>query len=141
MEKPPISPELADAVAHYLGQLRAGDFESAFHGMTDLDPSIVHPLIAAYDTEAAPEIRSSLLRIIWEFRTPLALPLLAEALSDRSGMRWKMALDGLVTLASIEAIGILHNAFGQESFKPKPDSEYLACVGEALEQAREAAAD
>ncbi len=90
---------LQDAADYYLRQLRAGDLESAFHGLTDLDPSIVQSLIAAYQTETSPTIRGDLLRVIWEFRTPLALPLLSEALRDRRDNYWKRALDGLVTLS------------------------------------------
>src|ERR1700733_8279942 len=98
---------LQDAADCYLRLLRAGDFESAFHGLIDLDPAIVHPLIAAYHDESSLAFCNTLLRIIWEFRTPLALPLLAEALRDRRDNRWRGALDGLVTLASAEAVQTL----------------------------------
>ncbi len=74
---------LQDAVDYYLRQLRAGDYESAFHGLTELDSAIVYPLVATYRTETSSGIRDSLLRIISEFRTPSALPLLAEVLRDR----------------------------------------------------------
>ena len=129
---------LQDAADYYLRQLRAGDFESAFHGLIDLDPAIVHPLIAAYHTETSPAIRGDLLRIIWEFRTPLALPLLSEALRDRRDNRWKAALNGLVTLASAEAIQMLESVLSEESVALNPDSEYIDWVREALEQTQKA---
>src|SRR5688572_1807595 len=124
--------ELHEAAADYIQQLRAGQFDSAFHGLIDLDPGIVRPLIAAYRAETSPAIRADLLRIIWEFRTPLALPLLAELLLDRRDNRWRGALNGLVTLASAEAVRTLEQALNEESVAPNPDSDYIAWVSEAL---------
>ena len=129
---------LQDAANYYLRQLRAGHYESAFHGLTDLDPTIVHPLIAAYHAETSPAICSDLLRIIWAFRTPFALPLLAEALRDRRDTRWRHALDGLVALASPEAIQLLHAVLCEEAISPNPDSDYTEWVREALEQTQQA---
>ena len=130
--------ELQEAADYYIQQLRTGDFDSAFHGLIDLDSDIVHPLIAAYRAETSPAIRSDLLRIIWEFRTPLALPLLTEALRDRRDTLWRHALDGLVTLASPEATQILDAALREEAIAPKPDSDYTEWVREALEQTQKA---
>ena len=136
-----LDASLRDATDYYLRQLRAGDFDSAFHGLTELDHAIVHPLIAAYRSESSPAICSDLLRIIGEFRTPLALPLLTEALRDHSDARWKHALDGLVRLASHEAIQTLDTVLREEALASNPDSDYTDWVREALEQAREAHAD
>jgi HEAT repeat protein len=122
----------------YLRQLRAGDFESASRGLTAFGPAIVQPLVAAYQAETSPEIRVQLLRIICEFRTPLALPLLDAALRDRRDNRWRAALDGLVALASAEAVQILERVLREESAAPNPDSDYIEWVREALEQTREA---
>ena len=36
---------LQGAVDEYLGLLRAGDFDSAFHGLTDLPPAVAVPLL------------------------------------------------------------------------------------------------
>src|SRR5688572_30300983 len=122
--------ELRDTAEFYIRQLRAGDFDAAFHGLTDLDPEIVPALIATYREEQSSDIRSRLLRIIWEFRTPLALPLLAEALRDRQHGRWRLALDGLVTLASHEAVQELQDALEKESASPAPDRDYIEWVRE-----------
>jgi hypothetical protein len=46
---------LRDAVESYLGRLRAGDIDGAFHGLTDLGPRVIQPLIAAYRTERSPQ--------------------------------------------------------------------------------------
>jgi len=82
-----------------------------------------------------------LLRIIWEFRTPLALPLLRDALHDRRDNRWKGALDGLVALASSEAVQTIESAINAELTATNPNSEYIDWVREALEQAQEAHAN
>ena len=133
--------ELHDAAEYYLQLLRAGDFGAAFHGLTDLDPAIVYPLIDAYHAETSSDIRNRLLRIICELRTPLALPLLDEALRDRCINRWKEALDGSVALASAEAVETLESVLRDESIASHPDSEYIEWVREALEQTKEARAD
>jgi HEAT repeat protein len=132
---------LREAADDYLRQLRDGNFESAFHGLIELDPAIVPLLIAAYRDEGSADVRSDLLRIIWEFRTPSVLPLLAEVLQDRRGRAWRGALGGLVTLGSPEAIQVLETALHEESRLPNPDLEYIEWVREALEQTREAYAD
>jgi len=125
---------LQDAADYYLLQLRAGDFESAFHGLTDLDPAVVRPLIAAHRVERSPEVRNKILRIVAEFRTPTALPLLDEVVRDRRGDQWKVALDGLVSLASVEAASALESVLREETSATERDSEYLEWVSEALEQ-------
>lgn len=128
---------LSAAADYYLRQLRDGDFESAFYGLIELQPAVVALLIAAHNAETSPAIRSDLLRIIWEFRTPLALPSLRGVLDDRRDNRWKSALDGLVTLASAEAVQTLESALRAESTLPNPDSEYIDWLHEALEQAQQ----
>ncbi len=129
---------LQDATDLYLRQLRAGDFDSAFHGLIDLDPAVVHLLIAAYHAETSASICASLLRIISEFRTPSALPLLAEALRCRRDDQWKQALDGLVRLASVEAIQTLEAVIRDEAVAPNPESSYIDWVREALDQTKQA---
>ena len=132
---------LRGGVAEYLERLREGDFGTAFHGMIDLPPAVVPLLISAYHDEISRNIRYGLLRIIWEFRTPLAVPLLEAALRDRSDGRWKDALDGLVTLASSEAIDALERVLADAQAQSKADSDYVDWVREALEQAWEAHAN
>jgi len=125
---------LQDTADYYLKKLRGGDFESAFHGLIDLDPAIVHPLIAAYRAEESAELRNKVLQIIAEFRTPYALPLFDEAVRDRTNDGYKLALDGLVTLASTEAVKILESVLRGEATSAAGDSEYIDWVREALGQ-------
>lgn len=132
---------LRGGVADYLARLREGDFDEAFHGLIDLPPAVVPLLISAYHDEISRGIRSELLRIIWEFRTPLAVPLLEAALRDRSDDSWKDSLDGLVTLASCEAIDALERVLADARAQSKADLDYVDWVREALEQTREAHAN
>ena len=126
---------LRDAVESYLGRLRAGDIDGAFHGLTDLGPRVIQPLVAAYRTEGSPQTRAALLRIISEFRTPLALPLLEEALRAHPTGDWEVALDGLVTLASEEAVRVIESVLDDEDQKGQPNEEFMAWLREALQQA------
>ena len=130
--------ELEAAAEYYLEQLRGGDFDEAFQGLIDLDPAILRPLIAAYHAETSRDVRSGLLRILWEFRLPAVLPLLEEALRDRRDDRWKNALDGLVTLASPGSVRVLERVIADELAASNPDSVYVEWVREALEQAQRA---
>lgn len=127
---------LQDASDYYLRKLRAGDFDSAFHGLIDLDPVVIQLLIAEYRKETSMELRSKLLRIIIEFRTPHALPLLDEAVRDRRGDVYKVALDGLVSLASTEAVNVLESVVWEEEAAASPNLEYIEWVREALGQTR-----
>jgi HEAT repeat protein len=141
MSPSPSDPKLVEAVEYYLHILKTEGFEAAFHGLIDLDPEIVYPLIDAYHAEASSNDRSDLLRIIWEFRTPAALPLLEAAFRDRTSRGWCAALDGLVTLASSEAIRLLETVLQEEKLAVSPDRNYIEWVEEALEQAVEAHAN
>jgi hypothetical protein len=128
---------LDDAAVYYLRQLRAGEFDAAFHGLTELDPAIVHPLIAAYRVEPSTTVRGDMLRIISAFRTPVALPLLAEAVRDRRDKEWKVALDGLVALSSLDAVSALEAVLREEKAAANPDSEFIDWVHEALMQTQD----
>jgi HEAT repeat protein len=132
------APDHRGAVEYYVGLLRAGDFEGAFFGLIDLDDEVLPDLFTAHAQEAEPAVRSGILRIIWEFRTPEAVPLLLEQLRDRNTKGWRAALDGLVTLASFDGIAGMEAAIRSELAGPNPDADYVFRVTEALGQAREA---
>jgi len=132
---------LRAAFDSYLDRLRAGDVDTGFHGLRELGPGVIDSLIAAYRTEPASETRAALLRIISEFRTPLALPLLEDALRAHPAGDWEAALDGLVTLASEEAIRVIESVLDDEDVKDQPDEEFIAWLREALQQVYAAHAD
>ena len=71
----------ADRVADGLQLLRQGDFDSAECLLGEVGVE-AHPcLVVAYDEERSPSLRVALVRLVWELRTPEALPFLARALS------------------------------------------------------------
>ncbi len=82
-----------------------GDF---FNGQ--LGPSALPILIDAFRREPDNSVRAFLLNVIWEFRSPASIPVLAEALNDPDPEVWKQALDGLVTIKSKEARNALQAA-------------------------------
>ncbi len=58
--------------------------------------------------EASPQRRTTIVRIVWESRTPKSLTFLAQALSDPVDSVWQEALNGIATIGGEEAMTLLH---------------------------------
>jgi hypothetical protein len=86
----------------------------------------------AYRCEVDPDVRSTLVRSIWEHRQQSTIPFLGEALHDPDPEVWKAALDGLVALASSEASRVLR--VSTESIA----DERSSWIQEAIEQVDDA---
>jgi HEAT repeat protein len=114
-----------ESVEYYLEIARTG----GFHALLELDHGALTALQAAYRSEADPNTRSLIVHAIWEHRQPAALDFLGEALLDPAPEVWKQALDGLVTLASPEALRALQSAAKCEQNKERRD-----WIEEAIEQ-------
>jgi hypothetical protein len=71
---------------------------------------ILHELEEAYHVEPDPGIRSLIVEAVWQHRLPSSVDFLAVALEDPHTEVWKQALDGLVTLASLESRRVLELA-------------------------------
>jgi HEAT repeat protein len=127
----------SDYVEFYLTKLRAGDFETAFHALSEVGHSVVPMLIAAFRQESKPAVRAELVNIIWNHRRPETLAFLGEALSDSNAEVWKSALDGLVTLASPTALGILQTALSRQLPSRKQTEQFQKWVQEAITQVKE----
>jgi HEAT repeat protein len=130
----------AKYVEFYLEKLRQGEFEAAFHGLTEAGRSVIPCLVDAFRQERSPSIRAELVSIIWNHRRPEAAGFLAEALNDLDPKVWKSALDGLVTLASPAALQILQAASNRELPNKKQTEEFRKWVSEAIAQVQEAIA-
>src|SRR6476619_3563897 len=91
----------------YLDRARAGHREAALDGLVDLGEAAIPRLVEVYRAESDPSIRSILIEVIWQLRSPASIEILAEALMDPSPEVWRQALDGLVTLASPESLRVL----------------------------------
>ncbi|WP_422932005.1 HEAT repeat domain-containing protein [Singulisphaera sp. PoT] len=124
-----------EIVDYYLERARAGDVENAFHRLRALPHDALPAMQSAFANEADPEIRELILQAIGQHRQPSTIPFFAGALRDTDPRVWKEALDGLVTLASSEALLSLKSARDRE-----PDPEIRAWIEEAIEQTKEALA-
>src|SRR5260370_7738874 len=75
-------------IEFYLDKLRHGEFEVAFHGLTEASHSVVPRLVNEFRREGSPSIRAELLAIIWNRRRPDAAAFLGEALNDPDPNVW-----------------------------------------------------
>lgn len=116
-------------IEYYLAKHDFHDGESAFFGLLELKSATVQLLIEQFEREQDGERRSLLLEVIWQRRDPQAIPFLAKALQDVEPAIWKIALDGLVALASPEAL------FAVKRVRQAPcEAEFTAWLDEAIEQ-------
>jgi hypothetical protein len=119
---------------------RRGDRDAAFFGLIGSGFSLVAPLTDAFQAEKDPVVRAFLVEALWQQRDLGAIWVLADALNDRNDRVWKEALNGLVTLASPEAIAALRHARDRAFDSEKPRQRFLAYLEEAIEQAEAAVA-
>lgn len=118
------------AVRHYVELARAGQPEPAFFGLIDLDRSALLPILEQeICSEQNPAIRALLVKVVWNSRSPAAIPFLAEALCDADSAVSNEALDGLVALASPDSGRVVESAIASET---NPKRRIL--LQEALEQ-------
>ncbi len=120
-------------VDDYIERARSGDHEGAFHGLRELGPDALPDLQEAYRCEDDPIFRSILVEAIWQQRESSAIGFLADVLGDPIPVVWQQALDGLVTLASPEALSVLRSAAENEH-----DAGRRAWIEEAIGQAQDA---
>ena len=123
-------------VQFYLNQLKNGDFESAFHSLTEVGYCVVPKLIDAFRAEVSAPVRAELVRIIWNHRRPESAEFLGEALHDPKPEVWKAAIDGLVTLGTPSALEHLESALRREYQNKKASEVFRTWVTEAIEQVR-----
>jgi HEAT repeat protein len=117
------------AVRHYLDIARAGQIESAFFGLIDLDKSVLPILEQEFRLEKDPSVRALIIKAVWNARWPGSIPFVAEALGDPQPQVWKEALDGLVALASPESRAVVESAIALAT-----DPARRVLLQEALEQ-------
>jgi hypothetical protein len=120
----------------YLEDVRKGkDRQNAFCALTTMSHDVLPGLIEAFKKEQDKQVRAFLVETIWQHRQQSVIPFLAEALHDPEPDVWKEALDGLVTLASTQAVEALRSA-KQRQFKHDKDAqEFREWIDEAIEQA------
>lgn len=103
-------PNLQAYVAGYVAQLVGPDGEDAWRSLVEAGPAALPYLLEALDAAVDPHLRASLVRVVAEYRSTEAVPLLKSVLGDRNAEVWKCALDGLATLGGQVAVDALVSA-------------------------------
>jgi HEAT repeat protein len=114
----------SENVTYYLERLKERDDSAAFFGLLESDSSVVPDLIALYHNEIDPRIREFAVEVLWQRRDPVVIPLLSEALLDSEAIVWKQATDGLVALATPEALAALRDARTRQFAKQNEAEEF-----------------
>ncbi len=125
--------ELEDSVAHYVSLLGTPSSEDAFLGLLHLGPRALPHLTSAFLCESRPEVRATLVEVIWQTRSPEVITFLAQALEDPDPAVWKEALDGLVSIGGPQSIAVNQCARANSSTNAAK-YELLGWLDEALEQ-------
>lgn len=100
-------------VDELLALARSGSRDAAFHNLIELGEPAIARLGDVYRAEPDPHFRAWIVEAVWQTRAPAAIPILGEALLDPAPEVWKQALDGLVTLATHDALRVLEAALEQ----------------------------
>jgi HEAT repeat protein len=94
-------------VVFYAAQLAGPNGENAWHSLVEAGPTALPHLAEALDASADPRVRAALLRVVSEYRSAEAVPLLKGLLGDPDAEVWTAALDGLVMLGGPVAVDAL----------------------------------
>jgi hypothetical protein len=121
-------------INHYLEQLRQGDREGAFFGLLEMGQEALPTLMAMYHIQKDGGTRAFLVEVVWQNRNLSTIPFLGKVLNDDEPMVWKMAIDGLVSLATHTALSALQSARVRKSQKSQMTEEYHRWIDEAIEQ-------
>ena len=124
----------AAELASLIDRFRRGDEDGALHGLIELPDDALPELIDCFRSETLAPVRALLVKALWERRDRSILPFLAEALQDRDEEVWQEALDGLVTLASADALAVLQTAKIARSNGAEPDRRFQLWIEEAIQQ-------
>jgi HEAT repeat protein len=117
------------SIDHFIEGLRSGE-EKAFHALIEAPHAVLGTLIARFHAEGDPDLRASIVEVVWQHRQSNSVPFLAQALADSCEEVWKQALDGLVTIGGPSAVEAV-SAFKSACDPGDPQAEWLA---EALGQ-------
>ena len=122
-------------IDYYLEMYRRGDIDNAFHGLLETDHEILPELMQVYRRERDVDVREFLIKIIWEHRDPSIVRFLGEVLTENEPGVWREALNGLVSLASPDALQILQSARTRVCSAKRESEEFHRWLEEAIEQA------
>jgi len=131
-----LKENLEEYIAYYLDRIEGPEAENAFHSLIEAPKETVPLLVKAFNNETRSSKREVILEIICQFRDPITVPILIDAMRDDSEIIWKRALDGIVTLGGEIALEILHN----EKTRFPVTRMKTEWIDEAIEQIREESA-
>jgi hypothetical protein len=117
-----------------LDQFRQGKRDEAFFCLVEEDGSILPELMEEFVKEQDVVTQAFLVEVVWHYRDPRTIPFLGKALSSSSPLVWKESLDGLVTLASPEALDVLTAVRSRSLSKPEKKAEFVEWLDEAIDQ-------
>jgi HEAT repeat protein len=118
-------------------RFRSGAEEEAFFELLEMPGDVVPALTTAFRTEQNPALRTFVIKVAWQRGDRQAIALLAEAINQSDEQIWQEALDGLVALASPEAVSVLTVAKTRELADESATHRFQSCVTEALEYIRQ----
>ena len=93
-------------------------------------------LTIGFRTEQDPAIRTFLIKVAWQRGDRQAIDFLAEAVNESDEEIWQEALDGLVALASSEALAVLMAARTRELADRSASQRFQSYAEEAIEYIR-----
>lgn len=125
---------MSEPLQEYLRQLHQPNHADAFFRLIEADDALVPRLIEAYHAEDNPQVRATLIDIIWQHRLPSSLNFLAQALHDEHPEVWKVALDGIVGIGGDAALALLMQHRDQLQSNPGSSDVRLRWIEEALQQ-------
>lgn len=124
----------SEEISRQIDKFRSGDEEGALHGLIELPDEALPQLIEYFRSESLAPIRALVVKAVWERRNPMVIPFLGEALRDFEEEVWQEALDGLVALASANALAVLQSAKTHGSTRAENNRRFQLWVEEAIEQ-------
>lgn len=125
---------MASEIADLIEKFRSGDEDDALHGLIELPGDALPELINRFRSESLGPIRALLVKAIWERRARSVIPFLDEALQDGDEEVWQESLDGLVTLASPEALAVLQSARTRRFAEEADQKRFHLWLEEAIQQ-------
>ena len=128
---------MATDIREILERFRSGAEEEAFFELLEMPSDIVPALTTAFRTEQNSALRAFLIKVAWQRGDRQAIALLAEAVNQSDEQIWQEALDGLVALASPQALAVLMAVKTRELSDRSATRRFQSCVTEALEYIRQ----
>jgi HEAT repeat protein len=124
-------------IREILERFRGGAEEEAFSELLEMPGEVLPALTAAFRTQQDPALRAFLVKAAWQRGDRQAIALLAEAVNQSDEEIWQEALDGLVALASPEALAVLMAARTRKFADRSVSQRFQSCAREAIEYIRQ----